>query len=104
VPVLSISLLGPMQVQWDGNFVTRFESMKARALLAYLAAEASRLQVRSSLAGLLWPDWPQEAAQKNLRHTLYSLRKTLQDRQVLHPGLIHLTASSLPSTRESLPN
>jgi DNA-binding SARP family transcriptional activator len=47
--------------------------------LAYLAAEAGRPQNRTTLAGLLWPDWPEEAASKNLRHTLYSLRKALGD-------------------------
>ena len=34
---LSIRLLGPMQVTLDGQVVTRFETEKARALLAYLA-------------------------------------------------------------------
>jgi predicted ATPase/DNA-binding SARP family transcriptional activator len=80
---LEISLFGTMQVSVDGRPVPRFESAKVRALLAYLAAEAGKPQSRARLAGLLWPDWPEEAAQKNLRHTLYSLRKALGDPECL---------------------
>ena len=76
---LEIQLLGNFEVRLDGKPVTGFESIKVRALLAYLASEAGRPQNRNALAGLLWPDWPEEAAHKNLRHTLYSLRKLLQD-------------------------
>ena len=38
---LEISLFGPFQVLLNGAPVTQFESVKVRALLAYLAAEAS---------------------------------------------------------------
>ena len=76
---LAVNLLGILQVTLDREAITHFESIKVRALLAYLAAEAGHPQQRSMLAGLLWPEWPEEAAQKNLRHTLYSLRKVLHD-------------------------
>jgi predicted ATPase/DNA-binding SARP family transcriptional activator len=76
---ISIALLGALQVSRDGAPLTQFESVKVRALLAYLAAEAGKPHDRGKLAGLLWPGWPQEAAQKNLRHALYSLRKLLGD-------------------------
>jgi predicted ATPase/DNA-binding SARP family transcriptional activator len=76
---LSILLFGSLEVNIGGKRITAFESGRARALLAYLAAEAGKPQTRPALAGLLWPDWPDEAAQKNLRHSLYSLRKSLQD-------------------------
>jgi DNA-binding SARP family transcriptional activator len=79
VAKLTISLLGNILVSLDGKAVTHFESVKVTALLAYLAAEAGRPQRRGAVAGLLWPDWPEEAASKNLRHTLYSLRKALGD-------------------------
>jgi len=88
VPGLTISLLGVFEVQKDGALVSHFESLKGRALLAYLAAEAGRPHARGALAGLLWPDWPEAAAQKNLRHTLYSLRKTLGDGKSKSP-LLH---------------
>jgi DNA-binding SARP family transcriptional activator len=56
---LEIRLLGNFEVRLDGKPVTGFESIKVRALLAYLAAESHRSHRRDRLADLLWPDWPQ---------------------------------------------
>lgn len=77
---LSISLLGPFQVRLDGETVTAFESNKARALLAYLAVESDRPHHRGKLAGLLWPDQPEQDARKNLRYALSKLRRAIGDR------------------------
>ena len=77
---LSVCLLGPLQVTLDGKPVTGFESDKVRALLAYLAVEADRPHRREKLAGLLWPDWPDRSARKNLRGALSSLRTAIGDR------------------------
>ena len=85
---LSIALLGPFQVRLGEQLIPHFESVKVRALLAYLAAEARHPHDRATLAGLLWPDWPGEAAQKNLRHSLYSLRKLLGDQDAAQPYLL----------------
>src|SRR3990172_2706047 len=79
MPHLSISLLGPFEARLDGEVVQHFDSVKVRALLAYLAAESGRPHSRVALAGLLWPDYPEPSAQKSLRQALYSLRKTLGD-------------------------
>jgi DNA-binding SARP family transcriptional activator len=40
---LSLSLLSPFQATLDGEPVTGFATNKARALLAYLAVEATQL-------------------------------------------------------------
>jgi DNA-binding SARP family transcriptional activator len=77
---LSLSFLGPFQVTLDGQPVTRFESAKVRALLAYLAVEAHRTHSREILSGLLWPDWPQSSALANLRYALSDLRQCIADR------------------------
>ena len=42
MPQLVLSLLGPFAVTLDGQPITTFESVKVRALLAYLAVEADR--------------------------------------------------------------
>jgi DNA-binding SARP family transcriptional activator/predicted ATPase len=83
-----LSLLGPFQVTLAGEPVTSFESDKVRALLAYLAVEADRSHRRESLAGLLWPDWPDRAARTNLRNALANLRKAIGDRQARPPFLL----------------
>jgi DNA-binding SARP family transcriptional activator len=69
VPV-SLFLLGSFGVERDGKPIAAFESHKVRALLAFLAVEAGRPHQRSALAGLLWPDHPEELARTNLRHVL----------------------------------
>jgi DNA-binding SARP family transcriptional activator len=76
---LSIHLLGPMQVTLDGQPVTRFETQKARALLAYLAVGADRPHRRDFLGEMLWPERPQGAAGANLRHALTNLRRAIGD-------------------------
>ncbi len=76
---LSVRLLGPMQVTLDGQPVTRFETEKARALLAYLAAEADQPHRRDFLAEMLWPERLPGAANANLRHALACLRRAIGD-------------------------
>jgi len=74
---LTLALLGPFQATVDGRAVTGFPTEKARALLAYLAVEAGRPHPRATLAALLWPEMPNEAAMSNLRKTLHRLRQAL---------------------------
>ena len=76
---LSISLLGTLHITLDGEPVTDFATDKARALLAYLAVEADRSHRRDTLAGLLWPDQPQQKARQSLRQALSDLRKVIAD-------------------------
>ena len=85
---LSLSFLGPFQVTLDGQPVTRFESAKVRALLAYLAVEADRPHSREALSGLLWPDWPQSSALANLRYALSDLRQCIADHEADPPFLL----------------
>jgi adenylate cyclase len=85
---LAIRLLGPFEVTLDGEPVTRFETLKARALLAYLADEASSPHRREALAEMLWPDRPEGAARANLRHTLRSLRLAIGDYGTEPPFLL----------------
>ena len=90
MPNLEISLFGPFAVHLDGEIVSHFESVKCRALLAYLAAEAGRPQARSKLAGLLWSNFPERSALRNLSQCLYSLRKTLK-----HPNCLEVDRQTL---------
>jgi DNA-binding SARP family transcriptional activator/predicted ATPase len=76
---LSLSLLGPFQVALDGEPVTDFATDKTRALLAYLAVESDHPHRRDTLAGLLWPDQPQQSARHNLRQALSNLRQAIGD-------------------------
>ncbi len=85
---LSISLMGSFQVTLDGQPVKGFKSNRVRALLAYLAVEADRPHRRETLAGLLWPDWPDRDALSNLRYSLSDLRRAIGDREADPPFLL----------------
>src|ERR687883_1942655 len=88
VAPVSLSLLGGFRAERNGEPVAAFESNKVRALLAYLAVESGRPHQRSVLAGLLWPDHPEDLARTNLRHVLHQLRQTLPDQHGAPPLLL----------------
>jgi DNA-binding SARP family transcriptional activator len=85
---LSLALLGPLSVLRDGQPVSGFESAKVRALLAYLAVEADHPHQRDALAGLFWPEQPDQAARNNLRQALANLRQVIGDRTAARPALL----------------
>lgn len=97
---LSISLLGTFQVRLAGEPVADFATDKVRALLAYLAVEAERDHRRQTLAGLLWPDFPEGAARTNLRNALANLRRAIGDRQV-SPPFLQITRQTIQFNRAS---
>jgi adenylate cyclase len=75
---LAITLMGTFQVTLDERPVD-FATDKARALLAYLALEATAPHRREALSGLFWPERPDRIARSNLRQTLHRLRSAIQD-------------------------
>ena len=77
MPRLEVNLLGSQQNRIDGKPLSGIKTDKARALLIYLAVERSRAHRRQALAGMLWPDYPEEGARANLRHALANLRQVL---------------------------
>src|SRR5438045_4862311 len=93
---LKLSLLGAFHAELDGSPVSDFDTEKTRALLAYVCVEASRAHRRDALAGLLWPEQPEEAARRNLRQALYKLRQLLQQGHDIakegSPDLLRITA------------
>ena len=97
---LSISLLGSFQAALDGKPITGFKSNKVRALLAYLTVEADKPHRRETLAGLLWPDWPNRDALSNLRYSLSNLRRAIGDPKANPPFLL-ITRDSLQFNSDS---
>ena len=85
---LAIYLLGTFQVQRNEASVTDFATDKARALLAYLAVERGYPHRRQHLAGLFWPDQPEERARQSLRQALSQLRHALEEKEGSHFLLI----------------
>ena len=84
---LVIRLLGPFQADLDGEPLSGFASDKVRALLVYLSLSPDQPHRRETLAGLLWPDYPESSARKSLRNALANLRRVLRDRDAWPPFL-----------------
>ncbi len=72
---LTITTLGELAFQQNGEAVTGFPSRKTEALLVYLAVERGYSHRRESLFTLLWPGMPERSARHNLRQLLYTLRR-----------------------------
>ena len=75
MPILRLSILGPVQLYRETENITLKRS-KAIALLGYLAV-TDVPQTRDHLIDLLWPDSLPDAARKNLRNALWTIRKVL---------------------------
>ena len=71
---IEIRLFGGFDVRCGGAAVRRFESQKARGLLAYLAMHRGQALSREHVATLLWSDKDERTARRNLRQVLYSVR------------------------------
>ncbi len=84
----------------DGHTVSGFESARVRGLLIYLAVESEQPHSRDSLAGLLWPESPDQTARKNLRQALSNLRKVIDDQSTELPFL-QITRESVQITPNS---
>lgn len=77
-PLLRLTLFGQFEAWYEDRPLSSFATDKVRALFAYLAIESDKPHRRETLAGLLWPDYPDETARSNLRKSLYRLRQALQ--------------------------
>ncbi len=93
---LSLTLFGGFTAVTAIGPSLHFPTDKARALLAYLALTPDSPLRREALAGLFWPEQPEELARQNLRQTLSRLRKSLDQAQ---PGL---GAQLLTVTRQTV--
>ncbi|NJM40211.1 MAG: hypothetical protein HC853_05330 [Anaerolineae bacterium] len=102
----AIGMVAHLSLRFFGGFEASlndaplaFATDKARALLAYLAIESNQAHTRSSLAALLWADYPEENARTTLRHVLHLLRQLLGDDA---RGETDETAAYLLTTRQTL--
>ena len=73
-----IELLGGLRVLQNGRILTRLETRKTGALLAYLAFFRHRSHPRETLAEMLWPDEAPEAIRNRLKQALSALRRALE--------------------------
>ena len=72
--MLEIRTLGTLTIQKNGEILNFFSSIKAEAILAYVALEGGQ-QSRIGLAAMFWPGSPEKNASASLRVALSVLRK-----------------------------
>jgi DNA-binding SARP family transcriptional activator/predicted ATPase len=75
-PVYRLHLIGPVEVDRDGEPVRGFVSRKALALLGYLAVQRQPVS-RSQLVDLFWPDKSEARGRGNLSRVLNNLSSLL---------------------------
>ncbi|CAN5655583.1 AAA family ATPase [soil metagenome] len=95
--MLSIRLLGAPYIAYADHPVA-ISRRKSRALLYYLAAHAMPL-TRDHLLTFFWPDADRQAAQQNLRSTLYGLRKIFGDLLIANEDTLALDVTTTVDTR-----
>jgi DNA-binding SARP family transcriptional activator len=91
---LELALLGGFHAALDGAPLGGFDADKTRALLAYLAVERAYPQRREALAGLLWPEFSDDAARRNLRYALFKLRQVFGE-DTDQAGLLQVTPQTV---------
>src|SRR5215472_12262340 len=82
---LLIGLLGPLVIETDLGRLGKVPR-KAKALIAYLAAQGGRSVSRERLSDLLWPYQGSDQARHSLRNCLLELRKALAQNAERHLG------------------
>ena len=80
---LVVTMFGRPAVYWKDKLIA-FPFSKMEAMLYYLLVQ--RKATREEMAGLLWSDMEDGTAKKNLRNTLYLLKKLLCDELIVTTG------------------
>ena len=80
--MLHVSLLGEQGITDDGTSV-QVRSLRAVALVAFLAVHAGTPQSRQRIAGTFWPESTDAQALTNLRRELHHLRQILGEERSL---------------------
>lgn len=76
--MLHFSLLGRYDVRLNDEPLV-LSLRPVQLLLAYLLLNREKKLRREQLAGILWPDYTETSARKNLRNSVYRLRKAIGD-------------------------
>lgn len=79
-PSLAFYCLGPFRVFQNGALIDQWSGLKGLSVLKYLACHCDRKTSRDALMSVFWPDAAEDAARRNLHQAIYSLRKSLRER------------------------
>ncbi|MFC2069367.1 BTAD domain-containing putative transcriptional regulator [Chloroflexota bacterium] len=74
---LNVRCLGRFEIRSEKRQIERWQSVKAKSLLAYLMAEPRVPVIKEVLMEALWPDCDAQSAGNSLKAAMYGLRQTL---------------------------
>lgn len=74
---LKVNLIGRMDFFIDNTLLTHNLSEKSKGLLTYLIVN-KEIHYRKKLANIFWTDFKTESANRNLRHSLWNIRKEVK--------------------------
>ena len=86
---IAARILGPLELRVAGERVSRWSSLKARAVFQYLLIHQDRPVRREVLMELEWPDHSHNSARNNLNVALCSLRNTLDWKGLDVQAILH---------------
>ncbi len=95
-------MLGGLRVIQSDRTITRFQTQKTGALLAYLALDTSVAHPREVLAELLWPGADPVAVRNRLNQAVSSLRRQLEPPGVIHGSVLVTDQRTIRLNPESI--
>lgn len=95
--VIFLRLLGPIQVEVEGQPISNFRSHKTLAALGYLAAE-QRAVARNYLAELLWPESTSVEGRAHLRRALHDLSQKVPGALLTDYHTVQFNPTFAPNT------
>lgn len=95
-------MLGGLRAVVADRTITRFQTQKTGALLAYLALHLERPHQREALAQLLWPEADPTAGRNRLNQAVSSLRRQLHPPGSAPNEVIVATAQTLQLNRDGV--
>jgi DNA-binding SARP family transcriptional activator/biotin operon repressor len=74
---LDVKLFGSLELRRSNGVPLALQSKVARSLLAYVLTHRERSHARERLAGIFWPDLPEQQARRRLSQALWRIGETL---------------------------
>jgi len=75
--MLTINMLGKVDINYEGTSIADKTSSKLVALICLLVLNKSRDMSKEKIIAYLWPDSNEEAAKSNLRFNLWTIKKII---------------------------
>ncbi len=95
-------MLGGLRAVVGDRVISRFQTQKTGALLAYLALAPGKQYPRDQLAAMLWPDGESTAVRNRLNQAVSSLRRQLHPPGSDHNSILVADHSTLASNDQTV--